>query len=255
MEDKGHAINVERKVVSKIRQPQELSNSLEAKLKSYSVAASMAGVGVLAIAHSAEAKIIYHHFGGHVKHPTDSFVMTKHGAGEFIFHFQSVSGLRKPSSVSGGASRLIVYGGKPSNTVVSASSDHTKWAAALESGTKIGPFAGAAKVPMLSGGGDTESIFSYGPWAPGTDVHFSRYLGVRFEIRGEVHYGWIRVHINPVCGYCKDGGKLEAYVNGVAYESIPNKPIKAGQEKGNLDPHPATLGALAAGAPAISTWR
>jgi len=90
------------------------------------------------------------------------------------------------------------------------------------------------------------------------------YLGLKVLIEGKVHFGWVRVKMNV--GYAD-------YITGYAYETIPNKPIVAGQTKGPDDdvendnpgasitnpvpdiPQHASLGALAMGAPGLSIWR
>jgi hypothetical protein len=62
----------------------------------------------------------------------------------------------------------------------------------------------------------------YGPPLSGTGPFLqtsNRYLGVRFVINGQVHYGWIGFRYVYV-GVAKLGGW--------AYETEPNKPIRAG---------------------------
>lgn len=105
---------------------------------------------------------------------------------------------------------------------------------------------------------------SHGPWR---DVR-ARYLGFRFEYEGLTHYGWARM---DVMGFpCNPVGILTGY----AYETIPGKPIRAGQERDpaeplsepsgsleipeqrkDLDLRPASLGVLAIGAGSLPTWR
>jgi hypothetical protein len=62
-------------------------------------------------------------------------------------------------------------------------------------------------------------------------------LGLRFTIVGETHYGWAR--LSTVSGI---------FLNGYAYETIPNKPIIAGKTHGKDE---ATLGRLAQGASGV----
>ncbi len=86
-----------------------------------------------------------------------------------------------------------------------------------------------------------------GQW---TNIQSRRFLGVKFLISGEVHFGWIRfssAHVSPAGAH--------AVVTGYAYETIPNKPIIAGLGSDGLpapDPLSApvkgSLGHLAAGA-------
>jgi len=88
----------------------------------------------------------------------------------------------------------------------------------------------------------------------------NRYLGFKFQINGEVHYGWARLNaLGPFDG---------ALLTGYAYETIPNQGIAAGQEQEEekmkqpkptalTQPveNPATLGALARGSGALARWR
>jgi hypothetical protein len=87
----------------------------------------------------------------------------------------------------------------------------------------------------------------------------NRYLGLKFHIDGQTHYGWARLSV---------GGKqpLAALLTGYAYETTANAPITTGKTSGTdsaslaptdfgTDASPATLGTLALGAPALSIWR
>jgi|SRR5580704_3004841 hypothetical protein len=78
----------------------------------------------------------------------------------------------------------------------------------------------------------------------------SRYMGVKFSIGGETHYGWIRLK-----GFSCSGET--PFLTGYAYESEANKPIDSGAGDRALPPQadPATLGALAGGAKGLALWR
>jgi len=105
------------------------------------------------------------------------------------------------------------------------------------------------------------------PWAGVTN----RYLGFKFLIDGQVHYGWARVSVPDI---------YDVVVTGYAYETIPGKGIKAGQTHGkddieanpetmkledpgpgaSLNPisdksQPVSLGILALGAQGVPLWR
>jgi len=84
-----------------------------------------------------------------------------------------------------------------------------------------------------------------GSWA---DVK-NRYLGLRFIIKGETHFGWARLNVA-----CNLGSKKIGLLTGYAYETVPNKPIIAGRTKGPdvITDQPASLGQLARGASAAS---
>jgi hypothetical protein len=97
---------------------------------------------------------------------------------------------------------------------------------------------------------------SFGLWYDARD----RYLGLKFKIGSETHYGWARLSV--VGNY----RTITATLTGYAYETISGKAIIAGATKGPDDagptaslntptPEPATLGVLAMGAHGISIWR
>jgi hypothetical protein len=119
-------------------------------------------------------------------------------------------------------------------------------AAPLPKGATIGP-------PMPFGAHATcmarleSSDALFGPWLGQQD----RYLGLAFYIHGEEHYGWARMSVTSTFYYGV------ARILGYAYETIPGKPIVAGDEGSSTEVStvPATLGALAAGAAGLYTWR
>jgi len=100
-------------------------------------------------------------------------------------------------------------------------------------------------------------------WA---NVH-SRYLGLKFVINGETHFGWARLDVS--CSL--QDITVSALLTGYAYETVPNKAIRAGQKQGGVNDddssredgsspeagcgEPATLGRLAQGASGIAAWR
>ena len=96
----------------------------------------------------------------------------------------------------------------------------------------------------------------HGNWV---DVN-NRYLGLKFHIKGKVHYGWARLNVHF------QGHAVVGVLTGFAYESVSNKAIIAGATKGPDDGEPTTsfnthppeaamLGMLALGAPGLSIWR
>jgi hypothetical protein len=104
----------------------------------------------------------------------------------------------------------------------------------------------------------TPNTRGYGPWAAAT----KRYLGLKFVIQGQIHFGWARLNVKA------QAGGVVAVLTGYAYETIPNKPIITGKTKGPDDSNietpnasltaPAselTLGMLALGSTALSIWR
>jgi hypothetical protein len=134
---------------------------------------------------------------------------------------------------------------------------------ALRRGTRIGPSAkfhnGRARMLLVIEGCVSTICYVSGPWA---NVQH-RYLGLRFKINGQTHYGWARLsaEISEL--------KIVPTLTGYAYETIPNKSIIAGATKGPDDISveepdatvtmptrgPATLGVFALGSPGLPIWR
>jgi hypothetical protein len=104
-----------------------------------------------------------------------------------------------------------------------------KFQAPLEKGAMIG-----GNAPFSNSGAMDE--FGDGPWGNVT----KRYLGVKFAINGQVHYGWIGFRRVERKTY--GVGAITAKLGGWAYESDPDQAIKAG-DTGEGDPgasHPGS---------------
>jgi hypothetical protein len=79
-----------------------------------------------------------------------------------------------------------------------------------------------------------------------------KYLGVVFQINGQVHYGWIRMTVNA------GGGAVTGTITGYAYNTVANQSLKAGEPgtpQAALKPQPATLGMLSLGASHVELRR
>jgi hypothetical protein len=213
--------------------PSGLSDSVHGQLNMYALAAGAAGVGVLALAQPAEAKIIYSPKDCNiVANSTCSLRMA--GQTAFLL-FANTS---YPSSR--GWSSLAAQG-KGNNRVEGGRG----LASALYAGAFIGPqqnFSGRLLEHCRFGpdGEVCSGIWYYKPTAS--------YLGLKIYIHGKAHYGWARLTIMI---------PRDTYLSGYAYETIPNKAIIAGKTKGRdvITVQPGSLGHLAAGASAIPAWR
>jgi hypothetical protein len=235
------------------RKTANLSQSTNRQLNKYALVVGSAGVGMLALTQPALAKIVYtptHHTltNGTLPIPIDGthdFTLSD----KFYIITGSWSTQLLNLNVSGSAG---VVGAKGS-------------AAALKHGAIIGPAHKflTGKAQMAGGFCETQVSAStvFGPFANTTQ----RYLGLKFKVNGKLHYGWARfASVKAVA--CNGGPAVSATLTGYAYETIPGKPIIAGATKGpddaepaaSLNPptsEPATLGALAMGAPGLSIWR
>ena len=99
-----------------------------------------------------------------------------------------------------------------------------------------------------------------GPWFHGTN----RYLGLKFVVNGQTHYGWARLTVR-LTGTRVEGCQFKTVLSGYAYET--NKSIMASQTSGTVEEANAMnmvpdytqaragLGLLALGALGLTVWR
>ena len=213
-------------------QPQGLNPRLAKRLLAY---AAMAGAAVTACA-TVHAEVVYTPVHAKVgyDYPLD---LNHDGINDFRIHSYELSG-------DGSLTAYPLHqGNRIAATFQPCGGKTIAAAAALRQGAVIGPqmkFEAKANC-MISSFSSTLN----GPW-----VHAqNRYLGLIFVIDGKEHFGWARLTNHEF----EDSTDILGY----AYETVPGKPIIAGDE-GNqtkASAQPATLGALAAGAPAVNSWR
>jgi hypothetical protein len=199
----------------------------------YALAASAAGVGVLALAHTAQAKIVY--TPAHTKIGQSLKIDLNHdGIADFNLRF-------------------LVWGHLGWGAISSLHSNRmwgTPDVSELPAGYRVG--ANASKFQAghtwLSTAGPGKSLFicsansatgtCVGPWTK--ENH--GYVGLRFQIKGKTHYGWARLRYDELEPFS------EWVLTGYAYETIPNKPIITGKTHGtDVILRSTTLGALALG--------
>jgi hypothetical protein len=247
------------------RKTAHISDSLHRQLNMYAMAASAAGVSLLALAPPSEAEIIYTKAHVVLGARSDMYYALDLNHDKivdfYLFH-------RLTYSQSGNkllfSSEVFV----PQNTQVNklnrvALKSENKGPLAFRAGDKIGPsvpFWYSGRMAAARGtAGEPPSVY-LGNWANHGEGLKNRYLGFRFAIKNKAHYGWARVSVSQY--------PFAATLTGYAYETIPGKAIIAGATKGPDDPEPtaslnapapapepATLGTLALGAPGLSIWR
>jgi hypothetical protein len=204
--------------------PSKLPASLNQHLNLYALAASAAGVSLLALAQPSEAKIVYtktHQvIGTNGLYPLD---LNHDGTIDFLIKEEG-----HPFSFSGSGSNGLGAKEAFGNAVQGSN----RLASALSKGASIGSrqrFISSTwsfgevmfKVACSAEAGCATS----GKWANVSN----RYLGLRFQIDGKIHYGWARLSV-AVQRY-----EITATLTGYAYETIPNKEIHAGQTHGTDD--------------------
>jgi len=169
--------------------------------------AAIAFVAALAI--PAEAKIVYHKANINIQ-PNSSYNLDLNhdGVNDFtistrLFLCNNASTFETPGSGNG------VEGNLP---------------AALNYGDQIGPsqtfYGGTGVMAFVEFRIDTHHFKCYFVTEGGNWLDVSgRYLGLMFQINGEIHYGWAQLSV----------GASTATLTGYAYETIPGTPINAGE--------------------------
>jgi hypothetical protein len=228
--------------------PANLPDSILDQLNLYALAASAAGVGVLALAQSAEAKIVY--TKAHVVIGTNHiYDLDLNHDGIADFEIKNHSFFTDTIVAT-----LLALPAQANNAVVGAQTHigYPYSAYALRRGATVGPKQPFHGTWMAW----TDGASRAGRWA---NVR-GRYLGLKFRIKGKIHYGWARLNVTV------GKSSISATLTGYAYETVPNKPIIAGSTKepnqwdaegfdtgGSLTnpipdaPQPASLGMLALG--------
>lgn len=228
------------------RRTASINSKLENKLAAYVAAAGAAGVSLLAVSQPAQAKVVYTATNVTVTTPI-AIDLNQDGVTDFTLGF--VAGIEHSFFVDVTPAMGNAVRGNGS-------------AACGFFGVPVGPGEKFATNSYLGEGVRMAGFFGYGistsfgPWANVTN----RYLGFKFLINGQTHYGWARVSVTNEI--------RNVVLTGYAYETTPNKNIVEGHtfgpEKSDaiapsdlLAPalEYSTLGMLARGADGLAIWR
>lgn len=229
---------------------------LDRHLIAYAAAATAAGVSLLATSQVAEAKVVY--TSANTTIPINgslSLDLTNDGVSEFSFFLSTYNGGVKKAPPLGYHVEDLTVTPKNGNEVWAAvNSKGFNCAAALPAGVKVGGGAGFQAASALMWG-SAASAYSSHPDCNWQGLKRGAFLGLKFKINGETHYGWAHVTLSGAT----------AVLNGYAYETVPNQAILTGKTSGpesavSFDLLPSsqsqpTLGLLARGAGGISAWR
>ena len=218
------------------------NSKLEKRLVGYITAATAASVGLMAMAQSAEAKGVYTPLANIPLRSLGPVDLNGDGGTDVTFQFQT----------SGYGAASIAYPAA-GNSLIIGQVGNSSGALPLPWRTRIGPNSPfQAREGVITGVDGCHSYcHKFGVWQHQVD----KFMGIKFMIAGQPHYGWIRMTVQ---------GALTGYASGYAYEDVPNKPILAGITSGpvvapatSLVPvnPPQTLGMLARGSDAVAIWR
>jgi hypothetical protein len=235
------------------RKASHLPETLGRKLQMYAIAAGGAAVGSLALAAPAGAEVVY----TPVQHPitrNSSYALDLNNDGRIDFYINETEGC----STFFCRTRLYAYVPfyKDRGNAVVGQGSFPFHAFALKAGSRIDParrFGGSALFFRSRTRGVTSGPCT-GSWVSATD----RYLGLKFYINKEVHFGWARLSAT-----CQTKSDRVGLLTGYAYETVANMPILAGQTSGQAEARlahpdaaaPASLGLLALGSRGLAAWR
>jgi hypothetical protein len=191
----------------------QLNAALDRHLLSYAAAAAATGVGLLALAPSAQAKVVYH--------PADVTIQPNHvanldlngdGIQDFFLFASAVS--------SGVPTSLSIDPVRPNNRILG----NNVYASALPAGVSVGPGGQFQQEHdlMATNVNFYFHLESRGPWKGKQES----YLGLRFIVQGEAHYGWARVSIDAT------KYPMSITLTGCAYETDANTAIVTGATSG-----------------------
>jgi len=228
-----------KKYAKPVRKNDDLSAALHGRLNAYALAAGAASISVLALAEPSSAEIIYTPTHQVLNQYQSVHLDLNHdGIADLTIQNKYHHNCTSFGSCFAFATLQAVLPG--SNEVVY----NAYGAVAMKAGAGIGvrdAFKGGSELMAL---GERSLSHVFGSWVNVTN----RYLGVKFNIGGETHYGWVRLTVQT-----QGGLTINATLTGYAYESLANTPITAGKTQGPTnanqptDPTAGTLGSLALG--------
>lgn len=184
-----------------------MKKELQKKLKAYSLAAT----AITAFGATANAQVVYTDIDPDVTISVepDSLIIDMNNDGTWDFKILKTTAA---SSTNG-----IRMNANTGNEILGVNTYATYFvASALNAGAPINNAAGAWNGTMNGGMITLAWGTSYGYWQGVTD----KYLGLRFQVSGNTHYGWARLDVAA--------GGTSAIIKDFAYQATPDSTILAG---------------------------
>jgi hypothetical protein len=239
---------------------------MDRRMAAYAAAAMAAGVGALALAQPAEGEVVITRkkipipvSNYYFPPPKPVYIsLNNNGINDFSFSLYSFAYHQTTNILT---VRPLEGGALQGKDGAGVNGFSRFYASELKRGAKIGPSA------QFSSNGFGAAVEREIKWVNSSSVSFSRqygnwggnpsntYLGVKFLISGETHYGWVRLTV------ATGAHEMAATITAYAYETEANKRILAGTpENGEAavvidENQKPSLGALAAGADGLPRWR
>lgn len=223
----------------RFRSPIKLSKSVLQQLNLYVLSATAASLGLVSSSPQAKAEIVYTPTNQVV--PNDGKIMidlNQDGVPDFTlanpFRTQSFTGTSSVLAYAASHRGNQVYG-------------RGAFASCLASGVQVGPAGkfGAVDRVLAKFFWNDGSYRVLGASANGGKGVQDHYLGFRFRINNEAHYGWARLNLSMSDSF----PGMTATLMGYAYETTPNKAIVTGKTRNSNEAsvQPGSLGWLAGG--------
>lgn len=207
------------------RTSSKLSSSLHQRLNMYAMAAGAGGVALLALTTPSEAEIVYTPADVVIGRDASYRLDIDHdGFADFvIIEFAGHTQFR--------TSQFLNVAGVKGNDINCATTFCATYnsARAFVKGGQIGPNERQRGWDAQAGMA-FEELFRLGTqqYAEQWVNVSAHYLGLRFKIKGETHYGWARLNVK-FQGGVQGQRTWKAQLTGYAYETVANKGITAGQ--------------------------
>jgi len=246
---------------SQNRATRQLSRSLNQRLNLYVLAAGAAGAAFLAMPEPVQAEVVFSPADITLTNGQLAIDLNHDGVVDFTLSDRSLA--RRCCLYARSLNVTGAFVGSSQNGVVGVGLN----ASALRAGAVVGPDDLFLQAPMkMATAFNVSNSFGHvsGPFANEAD----RFLGFRFFVGGETHYGWAAFRIVKA-GFNNTKPVIRAVLSGCAYETVPNRPIITGVRKSQAADleapsdgspaatgrQPATLGLLALGSPGLAIWR
>jgi hypothetical protein len=221
---------------------QASSNNLNRQVGQYALAATVAGVSILALGDPAAGEVV-------ITRKTIPIV----GRVDIDMNRDGLTDLTFTNSYSFGSALLVMSGG---DAVGNPNASALKRGAAIGPSADFSPFGGYIERGFGVGSSGSDKLV--GDWGGNPK---NRYLGVRFLINGETHYGWVRLTVTT-----EPSPAWSATITAYAYETVANKKILAGvppsasEIQGQVGGHSErsrgpSVGMLALGSDGLPMWR
>lgn len=240
-----------------------MSKELNHNLRLYSLAAATTGVSILALAPPVQSEVVVSRKNIPLVNLQEGVGLTpvdfnNDGISDVSFGLDSFGpysyvtlnvGLKVPNG-----NGVIATKGTPPRNV--------PFANALVRGNIVGPsaqfnrgnpYASLIYIYENDKNSQCSNRHTSGHWAGNNP---DRFVGMRFQIKGQTHYGWVRITVTTTTERGCAG--LSATITAWAYETIPNKAITIGTTKESAaekKPAVPALGMLALGANGLVLWR